>query len=124
MIVDLSQVVGLLADENSAHHPTDFKPNVIQYNLEVAKPKFLYFIHNLNYELRQWIQYNGLTVEGNKLYFKFKSSENSLSFKVYAGVNVGNIEFILDARTNEIYEYFKQLKNNYDNSRFITDNPL
>ena len=86
--------------------------NLIQHNLEVAKPRFLYFIRNMNYELRQWIQYRGVEVEGSSIYFKFKSSQNSLSFEVYAGVNIGDIEWLLDAHSNEIYDFFKQLKNN------------
>lgn len=84
--------------------------NFINHNLEVARPTFIYFVKNMNKELAQWLQYSGLETEGSKLYFKFKSSQNSLSFKVYAGVNVGTTETLLLAKTDEIYYYFRNLK--------------
>jgi len=87
--------------------------NNINHNLEVAKPMFLYFIKNMNKELSQWIQYNGVDVDGSKIFFNFKSSQNSLNFKVYAGVNINNIYEFLRSKSNEIYEYFKKLK--YEN---------
>lgn len=83
----------------------------IEHNLEVAKPSFLYFVENMTLELRQWIQYTGVLVESNRLYFTFKSSQNSMNFKVWAGVNVLDIEFKLLAKSGEIYNYFKDLKN-------------
>jgi len=85
----------------------------INHNLEVAKPNFLYFTKNMNQELSQWIQYNGVEKDGSKIFFKFKSSQNSLNFKVYGGVDVNNIYELLSGKSNEIYEYFKKLK--YDN---------
>lgn len=84
----------------------------ISHNLEVAKPNFLYFIKNMNQELSQWIQYNGVDEDGSKIFFKFKSSQNSLNFKVYGGVNVSNIYELLSGKSNEIYNYFKMLKYN------------
>jgi hypothetical protein len=83
---------------------------IVEHNLEVAKPMFEYFIKNMNKELAQWIQYKGAEVDGSRLYFKFKSSQNSLSFKVYAGVNIGDIEMSLNIHSNEIYNYFKKIK--------------
>jgi hypothetical protein len=83
---------------------------IINHNLEVAKPAFEFFVKNMNKELAQWIQYNGVEIDGSKIYFKFKSSQNSLNFKVYAGVNVGNIDTLLLAKTNEIYSYFRTIK--------------
>lgn len=85
----------------------------INHNLELAKPRFLYFIKNMDKELSQWIQFSGVKEDVSSVYFNFKSSQNSLSFKVYAGVNIGNIHFELLSRRNEIYKYFRQLK--YDN---------
>jgi len=85
----------------------------INHNLEVAKPNFLYFTKNMNQELSQWVQYNGVEQDGSKIFFKFKSSQNSLNFKVYGGVNVNNIYELLMGKSNEIYDYFKKLK--YDN---------
>jgi hypothetical protein len=85
----------------------------INHNLEVAKPNFLYFTKNMNQELSQWIQYNGVEKDGSKIFFKFKSSQNSLNFKVYGGVDVNNTYELLSGKSNEIYEYFKKLK--YDN---------
>lgn len=85
----------------------------ISHNLEVAKPRFLYFIKNMSPELSQWIQYNGVEIDGSKIFFKFKSSQNSLSFKVYGGVNVNDVYYLLNGKSNEIYEYFRNLK--YEN---------
>lgn len=85
----------------------------INHNLEVAKPNFLYFVKNMNYELSRWIQYTGVEKDGSKIFFKFKSSQNSLSFKVYGGVSINNIYELLSGKSGEIYDYFKKLK--YDN---------
>lgn len=85
----------------------------IDYNLEMAKPLFLYFIKNMNKELSQWIQYNGIEIESDKMFFKFKSSQNSLNFKIYCGLNVNDIYYLLRGKSNEIFEFFKKLK--YEN---------
>lgn len=82
----------------------------IEHNLKCAEPAFRKFIYNIDPLLSKWIQYTGTQIEGSQLYFTFKSSQNSLSFKVYAGVNIGNTEFLINAQSNEIYEYFKSLK--------------
>jgi hypothetical protein len=66
----------------------------------------------MNEELSRWIQYNGVEKDGSKIFFKFKSSQNSLSFKVYGGVNINDIYELLMGKSNEIYDYFKELKYN------------
>jgi hypothetical protein len=83
----------------------------ITYNLEVAKPQFLFYIKNMSQELSQWIQFNGIEQNGESLFFNFKSSQNSLTFKIYAGVYHLDTFYLLRSRTNVIYEYFKKLKN-------------
>lgn len=85
----------------------------ISHNLNVAKPNFLYFIKNMDKELSQWIQYSGVEIDGSKIFFKFKSSQNSLNFKVYGGVNINDIYHLLSGKSNEIYDFFKRLK--YEN---------
>ena len=85
----------------------------ISHNLEVAKPGFLYFIKNMDAELSQWIQYYGVSLKGKTIFFNFKSSQNSLSFSVYGGVNAGDVHDLLKGKTNEIYQFFKDLK--YEN---------
>jgi hypothetical protein len=92
--------------------------NQIQHCLDVAKPSFLYFITNMNPELSKWIQYTDVEVQGSSIVFNFKSSQNSLKFSVYGGVNSmsasGNpIYNNISGRYKEIYQYFKKLK--YDN---------
>ena len=83
----------------------------IKHNLNVATPEFKYFIENMNYELAKWFQYCGVEIEyENRIIFKFKSSQKNLSFTVYAGVNTGDIYFLLRAKSNEIYDYFRALK--------------
>lgn len=85
----------------------------ITHNLEVAKPMFLYYIKNMDIELSRWIQYVGVDNERGKIFFKFKSSQNSLNFKVYAGVNINNTYEALRGESNKIYEYFRNIK--YEN---------
>jgi hypothetical protein len=97
---------------------------IIEHNLEVAKPMFAYFIKNMSSELAQWIQYKGAEVDGSRLYFKFKSSQNSLSFKVYAGVNVGDVEMLLNVNSNDIYNYFREIKYNIINQSVEFDTLL
>ena len=83
----------------------------IKHNLNVATPGFKYFIENMNPELSQWFQFRGVEIENeNSIIFKFKSSQKNLSFTIYAGVNTGNIYFLLRSKTNEIYNYFRNLK--------------
>ena len=82
----------------------------INHNLQIAKPSFLYFIKNMDKELTQWMQYNGVEIEDSKIFFKFKSSRNSLSFRVYGGVNINDIYFLLNGKSNDIYDFFKELK--------------
>jgi hypothetical protein len=85
----------------------------ISYNLEVAKPNFLYFIKNINKELSQWIQYSGVGLDGTKIFFKFKSSQNSLKFEVFGGLDANGAYENLSGKSNEIYDYFKKVK--YEN---------
>lgn len=68
------------------------------------------FLQAIDKSMFRWVQYVGLEVEDRGLFFKFKSSQNSLSFSVYAGVNVGDTSFLLQGRTDEIYEHFKAIK--------------
>lgn len=83
---------------------------LIKHNLELSKPIFEFFIKNMNSELSQWIQYRGFEIEGSRILFNFKSSQNSLNFQVYAGVNIGDIEFLLRCKSDYISRYFKKLK--------------
>lgn len=90
----------------------DTQPNnQILHHLDLATPNFLYFIKNIKNELSVYIQYAGVENDNGKLYFKFKSSQNSLNFKIYAGENTNNNYYILKAKTNEIYCFFRNLKN-------------
>jgi hypothetical protein len=82
----------------------------VQHNLDIAKPIFLNYQTNINWDMFKWIQYKGFEVADNGLYFIFKSSQNSLSFKVYAGVNTNDITTTLLSKSNEIYNYFRELK--------------
>jgi hypothetical protein len=82
----------------------------IKHNLDVSKPNFLYFIKNMDKELCQWIQYSGVEIDGGNIFFKFKSSQNSLNFKVYGGVNINNVYYILRGKYTEIYDFFEKIK--------------
>lgn len=85
----------------------------IQHNLNVAKPSFLSFIKNMNPELSRWIQYCGVEDDNGRITFMFKSSQNSLRFEVYGGVSINDTIELLRGSSNEIYDYFKQLKYEY-----------
>jgi hypothetical protein len=85
----------------------------IRHNLEVAKPGFMYFALNMDKDLLRWVQYVGLEADASRLFFYFESSQNSLnsiSFRVYAGVNINDTFDLLTMYSNEIYVYFKALK--------------
>jgi hypothetical protein len=85
----------------------------IQHNINVAKPSFERFIKFMHPELSRWIQYCGFEiVDENKTMFIFRSSSDSLEFKVYAGIAMPDIEFDLRSGHNDIYEYFRTLKYN------------
>ena len=90
----------------------------------VAKPTYLAFLKAINPSEFQWIQYVGLEVNPRGLFFKFKSSQNSLSFTTYAGVNINDTEELLMGRSDEVYEYFKALKlehGGYPSKTFVKD---
>jgi hypothetical protein len=83
----------------------------ISYNLDLVTPIFIDFIKNINMEFSQWIQYNGIELENDTIYFKFKSSQNSLNFKVYGGLNNDNIYYLLKGKTSLIFNHFENVKN-------------
>ena len=78
--------------------------------LKGAEKQFRTFIKAIDPSISRWIQYRGFEVEGSYIVFVFKSSQNSLTFKVRSGVKVGDIEFILHMHSNMIYLYFRGLK--------------
>lgn len=83
----------------------------INYNLDLVTPTFLNYIKNMSLEFSQWIQYNGVELDNDNIYFLFKSSQNSLSFKVYGGKNINDIYLLLKGKTNLIFNHFENLKN-------------
>jgi hypothetical protein len=83
----------------------------ISYNLDLVTPIFIDFIKNINMEFSQWIKYNGVELENDTIYFKFKSSQNSLNFKIYGGLNNDNIYYLLKGKTTLIYTHFENVKN-------------
>ena len=61
----------------------------------------------------KWIQYAGVEVENEAIYFKFKSSQNSIEFKFFVHTEIDGdftLSLILNAHYMEIYEYFRNLK--------------
>lgn len=81
------------------------------HNLEIAKPRFIYFIDNMGEALASGIQYSGVELcAGEQLYFKFKSSQHSLRFEVYCGVNTDGMYERLKGKTKDLYDYFRDLK--------------
>jgi hypothetical protein len=85
----------------------------LNFHLEQAKGRFSHFIKNINKIESQWIQYVGFEIIKGRLYFKFESSQNSLSFMVEAGClisDLDNSEFTLFNHASEIYDYFRTVK--------------
>ena len=86
----------------------------IQYHLDVAKPLFIRVMRDeIQPKAGRWIQYQGYEIIGDTVYFRFKSSQNSLSFLVYGGLMNPNLEGDISFLYSEIYEYFKALKQPY-----------
>ena len=85
------------------------KKTDISQNLAIVKPSFMYVIENMTYDMAQWIQYQGVYAKGARLYFKFKSTSNSLRFDVPAGFNINNIIYSMKGRTHEIAQHFNLL---------------
>jgi hypothetical protein len=88
----------------------------IQHNLNVAKPSFLSFIKNIHPDMARWIQYAGVEDEKGSIIFKFKSSQNSLRFEVYGGVSINDVFELLRGSSDEIYDYFRNLKYDHLNN--------
>lgn len=82
----------------------------INYSLELVTPSFLSYLKNFDKDFAKWIQYVGCYNDKDRIYFKFKHSQNSLNFECYAGENINNMDLFLKGKTNDIYEYFKKLK--------------
>lgn len=81
----------------------------LQFSLDIAKPAFIRMMKDLNPKAGRWIQYQGHELENDKVYFLFKSSQNSLSFKVCGGLMITESYIPYD----EVYQYFKELKQPY-----------
>jgi hypothetical protein len=81
----------------------------IRYNLDCATPAFIRMLKELNPKAGRWIQYAGYEMKGSTIYFKFQSSQNSLSFVVFGGFM--GVETHIPY--SEVYEFFKALKQPY-----------
>ena len=86
----------------------------IEHNVDLARPYFLEYCKQLAPGALKWIQYKGYEVEKGKIYFLFKSSQNSLRFKVGAGLLLNpEYEYYFRGNSAKLYEYFKSLKTEY-----------
>lgn len=84
----------------------------IDTNINIAKTEFINITKNLTKECLYYIQFRGVILKNDNVYFNFKSSQNSINFKIYAGVNINDIYFTLKGKTDYIYTFFEQIKNN------------
>ncbi len=84
----------------------------IDTNINIAQKEFIDITKNLTKECLYYIQFKGVILENDFIYFNFKSSQNSINFKVYGGVNINDIYLTLKGKTNYIYTFFEQIKNN------------
>jgi hypothetical protein len=85
----------------------------IQHNLDVALVGFISMISRMDIELSRWVQYQGIEKNGSNILFKFKSSQNSLSFSVYGGVSIGDIEYKIEGNYDLVYNFFRTKKYEY-----------
>ena len=76
--------------------------------LDEAKESFIHCLDLLPIKVAKWVQYRGCITEGNRLVLKFGSSQHPIYFEVrYRG---GYDKNYFDCYSNDIYEYFKNLK--------------
>jgi hypothetical protein len=85
----------------------------IQHNLDCALNGFISMISKMDIELSRWIQYQGIEKNGSYIVFKFKSSQNSLSFSVYGGVSIGDVEYKIEGNYDLVYNFFRTKKYEY-----------
>lgn len=83
----------------------------INTNLEIAKTEFIHISKNFKTDALYYIQYRGAVLIDSNIYFNFKSSNNSINFKVYAGVDVNDCFLSIKSKTNYIFNFFEDIKN-------------
>lgn len=83
--------------------------NNLEHYLNVSEKGFLFFIDNMNKELAQWMQYKRPIFERSHVFFEFKSSQNSLSFKVYAGIAMPSDVGMIKGNLINIDDFFERL---------------
>lgn len=58
------------------------------------------------------IKYNGIELEGSRIYFKFNSTGYSFNFSIEAGFDIDGSYYKLKARSSDIFREFEKIKLN------------
>lgn len=79
--------------------------NITPY-IELAKPVYEFYIKNLSKDFSTYIKYNGIELEGSRIYFKFNSTGYSFNFSIEAGFDIDGSYYKLKARSSDIFREF------------------
>jgi hypothetical protein len=84
----------------------------IQHNLDMATPIFKHYLKNIHWELAQYIYLEKAEIDGDDVWFYFKSSGLPLSFHIYGGKN--QTTYISLTAYDGMYSHFQRVKWNFD----------
>jgi hypothetical protein len=85
----------------------------LQQNIDMATPMFNHYLKNMSWELAQWIYLEKSVIEGDDVWFYFRSSGIPVSFHIYAGKNQTYYKS-LSTYYDELHLYFQRVKWNFD----------
>jgi len=85
------------------------KFNITPY-IELVKPVYEFYIKNMSKDFSTYIKYNGIELEGTRIYFKFNSTGYSFNFSIEAGFDIDGSFNKLKARSSDIYIEFEKIK--------------
>ena len=85
----------------------------VQYNIDMATPQFNHYLKNISWEFAQWIYLEKAVIEGDDIWFYFKSSGIPLSFHIYTGRNQTTFKS-LSTYYDELYLHFQRVKWNFN----------
>ncbi len=87
------------------------KFNISPY-IELAKPVYEFYIKNLSKDFSTYIKYNGIELEGSRIYFKFNSTGYNFNFCIEAGFDIDGSYYKLKTRSSDIFQEFEKIKLN------------
>jgi hypothetical protein len=84
-------------------------PQSVKLELEIANPKFTWYIKNMNPEIAKWVQYSGIADTDYSAYIKFKASNCQMIFYIPLYFDKQNAD-LFRAHTDSVMQYFRDLK--------------